>query len=252
LFITAGVLFAISSFCCVFTVDVSKKDEIAKTVKSVREYIKDVGPVFKQPIVLLFAALMGLIYLNNTPYGFIISYMSYEKMQAVDPSTVTMIAYLSQAIILPIIGFCLDKYGRMRTISTYLILCIASLTVLLTPFKYGYILVYIMYGTYALFISMAKIRVANEVVAAQNRFDVIVFVNVFGVLIGSVCSAVYGIIVQVTNTRIPIFIISIISSIFIVIVCYKIHQYIAKKNQAKIDRIHSNLNDTERKVYENQ
>lgn len=224
MYIVAGVFFMVATFFILFSVDKSTAVQSEKSFSDIKSYVKYMSEIIKLPIVKTFAFLMILIYMNNAPYTFALVFLNREYSMGIDPSIATLIAYFSQSILIVIVGQMIDKLGRSITVALYLTVISAANLVILIPFKQSYIFVFAVYGMYALFISMVKVRIANEVIPQNIRFDVIIFVNVAGVVVSSILSLAYGGLVQAFGRYEFIFIISALSIVFVYFVTIRLNR----------------------------
>ncbi len=213
-YIIAGSLFMIATFFVLFTMDDDVIVAENKSFERIRTYISHMAVHFKNKTVRSFMYLMMLVYAMNVPTGYVLVYLNRGHSMNIDPVFVTLISYFSQAVLIVIVGQCMDRVGRYITISGYLTCAAAANLLILIPGQ-SYILMYGIYGMYALFINMMKVRLANEIIPQEIRFDIIILVNVTGVLTGSLLSLIYGVIIQIFSSYEFIFVITSLCVILI-------------------------------------
>jgi MFS family permease len=210
LFIIAGVFFVLSSLSCLFMREKTPKQIAGRVSESFIVYLRGLKPLITQKIVIVYAIFTGFILINQLPSVFFYSYLHNQLHIPVNPTTITLLAFASQAVLLPVLGVCLDKYGRMRTIAAYVFLTMLSLLVLLFQLSWGYYLAFILYGMYGLFIPMIKARLSNECVSASERMDTVIIINIASVSLSAFFSLIYGLIAQWSGTYSPLFILTLL------------------------------------------
>jgi MFS family permease len=149
-----------------------------------------------------------------------------------------MLTFISQAVLFPVLGMCMDKCGRMRTITVYVALTLLSLLMLISRLPWGYHIAFALHGMYGLFIPMIKARLTNECVRPRDRMDTVIVINIASVLFSAVFSLAYGMIAQWTGTYSPLFILTIfIMFIFFPVAwcLYKLLNYHDGQQQSKIN-----------------
>ena len=226
LFITAGVLFAVSSSALLFTSDQNVTLKPGKIQKSIKEYKNYLADIIREPKIKLFVVLMMLINLCLSSYGFAMVFLNRQLDLNISPPTATMITYISQAILVIFVGYCLDRLGRIKTIVGYMTLVLVANLIILTNIKYGFVLIFAMYGMYNLFVNMVKLRFINEIAEQEHRMDVMAFVNVSGLLASSGLSLIYSLIAQVVKKYDFIFIATAVFVVCLYFVAYKLRKTI--------------------------
>ena len=226
LFITAGVLFAVSSSALLFTNDQNVTLKPGKIQKSIKEYKNYLADIIREPKIKLFVVLMMLINLCLSSYGFAMVFLNRQLNLNISPPTATMITYISQAVLVIFVGYCLDRLGRIKTIVGYMTLVLAANLIILTNIKYGFVLIFAMYGMYNLFVNMVKLRFINEIAEQEHRMDVMAFVNVSGLLASSGLSLIYSLIAQVVKKYDFIFITTAVFVVCLYFVAYKLRKTI--------------------------
>ena len=227
MFMLAGGIFIVSTVLSLFTkqVGITLPEQVYPSVKA---YAANVAIIFKRPAVRYFAFLIILIYVNLASYGFALIFLNRELGSNVDPAAATLISYVSQAVLLLVVGFSLDRLGRMKTVAGYMTLVLAANVVILLPIQHSYVFVFAAYGMYALFISMVKVRLANEVVPMENRLDTVIIVNVAGVVASSAVSLLYGILAEFVGSYRFIFVLSALSVVLLYFVAARLSVEIRK------------------------
>ena len=226
LFICAGVLFASSSSFLLLTRDKGVTLRPAKMQTSLKEYKKQLLDIIKEPRVKTFVILMMLINLCLSSYGFAMVFLNRQLNLNISPPTATMITYISQAILVIFVGYCLDKLGRIKTIVGYMTLVLTANLIILTKIQYGFVLIFAMYGMYNLFVNMVKLRFINEIAHEDHRMDVMAVVNVFGLLVSSGLSLIYSLIAQVVKTYDFIFVTTAVFVVCLYFVAYRLRKMI--------------------------
>ena len=226
LFITAGVLFAVSSSAMLLTDDQSVTLKPTKIQTSLRQYKNYLMDIIKDPQIKLFVILMMLINLCLSSYGFAMVFLNRQMNLNISPPTATMITYVSQAILVLFVGYCLDRLGRIKTIVGYMTLVLAANLIILTNIKYGFVLIFAMYGMYNLFVNMVKLRFVNEIAEEDHRMDIMALVNVLGLLASSGLSLIYSLIAQIVEKYDFIFITTAVFVICLYFVAYKLRKTI--------------------------
>ncbi|MDR1509129.1 MAG: hypothetical protein LBS53_05785 [Synergistaceae bacterium] len=210
LFAAAGVLFILSSLSCLFMQEKHPEQIEGRVSENFIVYLRSLKPLITKKIVIVYAVFTVFILVNQLPSGFFYPYLRTQTCVTVNLTTITFVTFLSQAVLLPILGICLDKCGRMRTITIYISMTLLSLIALLSQLSWGYYAVFILYGMYGLFISMIKARLSNECVSSGERMDTVIIINIAGVLLSTVLSLVYGMIAQCTGKYSSLFILTLV------------------------------------------
>jgi MFS family permease len=169
---------------------------------------------------------MMLINLCLSSYGFAMVFLNRQLNLNISPPTATMITYISQAVLVIFVGYCLDRLGRIKTIVGYMTLVLAANLIILTKIPYGFVLIFAMYGMYNLFVNMVKLRFINEIAHEDHRMDVMAVVNVLGLLVSSGLSLIYSLIAQVVKTYDFIFVTTAVFVVCLYFVAYKMRKMI--------------------------
>lgn len=225
MFMLAGMIFVLSTAMCLFTVP-SGPVEPQESFRSIKAYAAYAARIFRQPAARLFAVLVLLIYINQASYGFALIFLNRELGMGVDPTAATIIAYVSQSVLLLVVGVSLDKLGRLKTVSGYMTLVLAANLVILTGWQCSAAVVFAVYGMYALFISMVKVRLANDIMPAGQRLDAVIVANIMGVAANAVLSMLYGWVAGLTGSYRFMFILSAASVIVLYVVAARLHNVI--------------------------
>jgi MFS family permease len=194
--------------------------------KGLVAYAAHVSAIFRQQSARYFTLLVLLIYMNQASYGFALLFLNRELHMGVDPTVATIIAYVSQSVLLMAVGVSLDRLGRLKTVAGYMTVVMIANLVILTAWKGSYIVVFAAYGMYALFISMVKVRLANDIVPVDQRLDAVIVANIAGVAVNALLSLAYGWIVDATGSYRFMFIISAASVLALYAVAWRLHREI--------------------------
>jgi hypothetical protein len=216
MFMLAGGIFLLSSVLPLFTRQV-ETSEPERVLHGIRAYAVHAATLLRKPAVKYFTLLIVLIYVNFSAYGFALIFLNRELGRSVDPMVATFVAYGSQAILLMAVGVSFDRLGRLKTLVGYMSLVLAANVVLLLPLRHTEFFVFASYGMYALFISMVKVRLASEIVPAEERLDAVILANVSGVVAGSLASLAYGVLAGILDSYRFIF---VCSALFIVVLFF--------------------------------
>lgn len=207
MFMAAGGIFIVATVFSLFTRPV-QENAPTPVQPGIHAYRAHLAGILRRPSARLFVALIVLIDLNLSASGFTLVFLNRELGRGIDPLTATMVAYGSQAVLLTVVGICMDRLGRQRTVRGYMALVLLADLAILLPWRGSHIFVFAVYGMLPLFVSMVLVRVVNEVVPVAERLDAMIVANVSGVVASSAASLLYGVAAGAAGTYRFVFVLS--------------------------------------------
>ncbi len=190
LFLVAGALFVVSSLFSLFTRPLQAIEPRA-VEPGVRAYGALLAGLLRRPAVRRTVALVVLVDLNLVGYGFALVYLNREAGRNVAPLSATLVAFASQAVLLPVFGHFMDKAGSVRTIRAYMAAALLADVAVLLPWGASFVPVFAVFGMSGLFLNLILVRLSGEA-APEDRMDVMILANVSGVFAASAASLAYG------------------------------------------------------------
>jgi len=214
-YITAGVIFIVSTLSVFVSKDIPKGTPLAY-YPSVAFYAKKaLLPVLRPRINKYVIGIITALQFITLPYAFFIVF--YQKELGIDISiaTINVVVFISRALLTPVFGFLFDKLSRLKTMyvfSSIVIICFVSMIMYAGALWWA---VFIVFGMIASFVNMATLSILNEFNEGAGRFDLLAAATVISFISGAGLSFIYGYMIEYWGLYRIIFVFSVLLCILV-------------------------------------